>query len=134
MDFRSLRVLMVNWMFTFTASGDRRLRLPNAAGFLGKHIPGQGISSCPRPAADLAEFTNAALAFQVLAVTQRDKKRRKPIDLRQRLLAYVSSGDGQKTAGEYFSKVRNEDEALAIVDSAGASDAVCSTCAEQRRN
>jgi hypothetical protein len=38
-----------------------------------------------------------------------------PIELRQRLLAYISSGDGQKAAGEYFSYVRDEYEALAVI-------------------
>ena len=71
---------MVNWMLTFAASGDRRLRLPSAAGFLGEHVSRQGVSSCPRSAADLPEFTNATFALQVCAVTQRDKKRRVPVE------------------------------------------------------
>ena len=51
------------------------------AGFLGEHISCQGVGSCPRSAANLAEFTNATFPLQVLAVTQRDKKRRVPVEL-----------------------------------------------------
>jgi len=72
-------VCLLRWTPTFADSGNGQLRFPDAAGFLGEQVAGQGISSRSRSAADLAEFTNAALAFQVLAVTQRDKKRR-PLD------------------------------------------------------
>lgn len=128
-----LRVCLLRWTPTFADSGNGQLRFPDAAGFLGKHISSQGISSRPRSTADLAEFTNAALAFQVLAVTQGDKKRGMPVEFRQRLLAYIPGGDGQKPAGEHFTEVGDEDEALAIVDSVGASRTVCGTCAKHRR-
>ena len=67
--------MLALWTSIVAGSGNRSLRLPNATGFLGEHISRQRVGSCPRSAANLAEFTNAALAFQVLAVTQRDKKR-----------------------------------------------------------
>ena len=66
---RNLRARLLSWTPNLADSGDTRLRLPRAAGFLGEQVAGQGISSRPRSSADLAEFTNAALAFQVLAVT-----------------------------------------------------------------
>ena len=92
-------------MLTFAASGDGQLRLPDAAGFLGEYISRQGIGPCPRSAADLAELTNAAFPFQVCAVTQGDKERRMSVDLRQRLLAYVSSGDGQEPGASHRKNV-----------------------------
>jgi len=55
------------WTSIFAGSGNRSLRLPIATGFLGEHISCQGVGSCPRSAANLAEFTNATFPLQVLA-------------------------------------------------------------------
>ena len=56
------------------------------------------------------------------------------IELCQRLLAHVSSGDGQKAAGEYFSEVGDENEALAIINAArSTSNSIRRPYSEHRR-
>ena len=48
-----------------------------------------------------------------------------PVDLRQRLFAHISRGDGQESAGKDLSQVGDEHKALTIVDTARSSpDAV----------
>ncbi len=112
---------MLRWMRICVACGDADLRLPYAARFLSKRISGQRIGSGPGSSTNFAEFANPAFALQICAVAQRDEQRRIPVKFRQRLLAHVASRNRQESAGEYFSQMRDEDEAFAVIDAAGSS-------------
>lgn len=54
---------------------DVGLRLPYAAGLLGKRVTGERVGPGSGPSTNLTEFADPALALQILAVTQCDEER-----------------------------------------------------------
>ena len=89
-----------------------------AARFFGVGVSRQGISAGPRSAANLLEFTGAALTFELRCIAQVPKKMRLPINNSQFLLTNIADGERHETAWKDLSSVRNEDEPLAIIQDA----------------
>src|SRR5664279_5267426 len=100
------------------------LRLVHAVGFFREQIAGERVRASARAATDLAKLAAPALTVQIPTVAQGAKQRRVAIDVGQRLFADVASGDRQKSAGIDLAQVRDEHEAFAVVDTAGAPDPV----------
>ena len=100
------------------------LRPVHAAGFFREQIAGERVRASARAATDLAKLAAPALTVQIPTVAKGAKQRRVAIDVGQRLPADIASGDGEKSAGIDLAQVRDEHEAFAVVDTAGAPDPV----------
>ena len=86
---------------------------------MGERIAGYGVGAGAGAAADLLVLACAAFSFEAAGVAECLEDGRVPIDVSQRFLADVAGVDGQESAGIDVAHVRDEYEALAVVDAAG---------------
>src|SRR6185437_4377737 len=89
-----------------------------AAWLFGVWISRQSISPGSRPTTDLFELARAALSFELGSVAQVAEERRLEIYFTQFPNPDTAGCEGKKNARKYFSFVGDEDESLAIVESA----------------
>ena len=81
-------------------------------------ISSQSVGAGSRSSADFFERAAAALPLKLRCVPQIAEQRRIAIDRGQFLLTDTAGGEGKEAAREDFALVRDEDESLAIVETA----------------
>src|SRR5689334_23189175 len=79
-----------------------------AKGLLIHEVASGGVGSCAAAHAYVAEFTTAALSFQLVRIAQLVEHSGVLPDIRERLFAQVSGYHGQITARVNLTLVRNE--------------------------
>ena len=89
-----------------------------AAGLGGERVTGECKGTCPRSAADFLELAGAALALQLRCVPQATEQGRLAVKDVQGLPADVARRKGEKSAGKDISSVGDEEEPLAVIESA----------------
>src|SRR5215469_8533904 len=87
----------------------------DAAWVRSKHVAGHGKSARPGTSANVAKFAETAFSLETVRITQSPEDGRFAINLGQRLLADVSAGHRQKSAGIDVSNMGNEDKSLSII-------------------
>src|ERR1035437_4631360 len=89
-----------------------------AARLFGVRVSSQSISPGSRPATDFFEFASAALSFKLGCVAQIAEQRRLAIYFGQFLFPDTTGRERKKAAREHFPFMGDEDESLAIVETA----------------
>src|SRR5690606_22921791 len=111
-------------------AGPRRSRRARSRGRLGdvsaRHVRagrilGEGVAVHPegaraRSATDLPELARAALAAELVGIAELSEERVVAVDARDALVPHVAAGDGQEAARRDLTDVRDEADALPVVD------------------
>src|SRR6185503_5087025 len=95
------------------------LRLVDAAGFLRKGIAGDGVSTGAGAAADFLVLAGAAVAPQAAGIPERFEDRSVLVNVGEGFLPDVAGVDGQESARIHIPHVRDKQEALSVIDTAG---------------